>query len=224
MYGRMLTALVLFLALTFGGRPAVRAAGAPGPAEANPWSVLLEDGAAASVVPNAQTGTNLASIVLALVAAGAAAAALLWCREMTDRLTSVSVGILTAQEKQAVAEATAEYEGLSARLDELGHMVDARLGAIETGVGKGGHKVGQLESQLQRIDSDVRHLESRAVETERICRLVEAMAQDLARLRQFRSQVEQIHSRILKAFNGSLTQDGPNSRSGPENLSGKDTN
>jgi hypothetical protein len=217
MYRKMLTALVLFLALTLGSISAVRAAGAPGPAEANPWSVLLEDGAAASVVPNAQTGTNLASIVLALVAAGAAAAALLWCREMTDRLTCVSAGILTAREKQAVAEATAEYEGLSARLDELGHMVDARLSAVETGVGK-------LESQLGRIDSDTRQLESRTIEIEQACRLVKPMAQDLARLSQFRSRVEQIHSGIVQAFNGSLSRGRSASESAPESPAGRGAN
>jgi hypothetical protein len=209
MYEKTLTALVLFLALTVGSRSAVRAAEAPGPSEANPWSVLLEDGAAASVVPKAQTGTNLASIVLALAAAGAAAAALLWCRRMTDQLTSLGAGILTAQERQAVAQATAQYEGLSARLDKLGLTVDARLSAIETGV-------GQLESQLGRIDSDARQLESRTVEIEQTCRLVKPMAHDLARLSQFRSQVEQIHCGIVQAFNGSLTRDTSGSESGPE--------
>jgi hypothetical protein len=219
---------ILLLTLALVGGP-WRAATASGqrPQGANPWSVLLEDGATEPAAPREESKMNVASIILALAATGVALIALLWCRQITRRMAQLGAAVLTEREKLVVEQATNRVETFEARLDELsqtvntevcslGRTLDVRMKSLESAVARLEQQSEQLESRLERIDGDTRKLDSRTAETEETCRRIGPIAQNLARLEQFKGQVEQIHSRVLQAFNGSLTQDAGSDKSAPQ--------
>jgi chromosome segregation ATPase len=179
---------------------------------------------------------NVVPIILALAAAGAAAGALYWCYRMNEQMARLGAGLLTQEEKHAVARATARHDGLETHLDEFSSKLEARLSGLESSVSRLEgrfeqfeqrvaqleNRSGQFESRFAQVDSDIAQLQSKAAEAEETCRNVGPIAQDLARLAKFKGQVEQIHSRVLQAFDGVLAQsntppaDAPSPQEPPE--------
>ena len=152
---------------------------------------------------------NVAAIILALAAAGAAAAALYFSYKMSRQMARLGAGLLTQDEKQAVERATARHEGLEAALSGLESSVaqlQGRFEQFEQRVGQFENRSGQFESRFRQIESDIAQLQSRAAKAEETCRTVGPLAEDLARFAKFKGQVEQIHSRVLQAFDGVMAQ------------------
>jgi cell division protein FtsB len=123
------------------------------------------------------------SVVMGLLALGVALSALVWCRKLSESLTRLIVDTSNAKEKRQLAELANESQLLRTHVDRLRQS---------------------WEADTARLDSLAQQLESKIAWSEQARDSLGSVSKDLENLRNFRTQVEQIHARIQKAFNDDL--------------------
>jgi methyl-accepting chemotaxis protein len=151
----------------------------------NPWSVLWTNQSHESILKEQEAKMTTVSLVMALLALAVSVATLLWCQRVVRRVIGIEQGSLAGDERQRLLDAADRFASLQTQVD---HLRD------------------NLEDRLHRSDAVIGRVEGRLAEIEKSCGGLGPIARDLDGLKSFQNRVEQIHNRVLKAFNGDLAQ------------------
>jgi len=184
--GRYCLLRLIILFVLSQGVAASRAAEAPEQVNMprdNPLSVLFRRNPSTKLREDLERRMATVSIIMALLALGVAVPTLVWCKKLSESVTRLIVDTSGTDGRKRLAELANESQSLRAQADRLRQS---------------------WQTDTTRLESAVGQLESRIVELEQARSNLGTVSQDLESLRNFRTQVEQIHARIQKAFNGAL--------------------
>ncbi len=123
------------------------------------------------------------STVMALLALGVVTFTLVWCNRLSESVARLRAAVSDADGRKRLAELTNELQSLRAHADRLRQ---------------------NWQADTTRLESVIRQLETRVAAMEQTHNSLRTVSGDLESLRAFRTQVEQIHVRIQKAFNGAI--------------------
>jgi hypothetical protein len=186
--GRYCLLQLIVLAGLCQGGDASGAAAAPGrdsvPAD-NPFAVLFRPDPATELRRDLEGRMLTASIIMGLLALGIVVPTLLWCKRLSEGLARLQAAIPDADWRNRMADLTKELQSLHAQTDRLRQT---------------------WRADTTRLESVIRELESRMVELEQTGSRLGAVSRDIESLRGFQKQVEQVHARLQKAFNGALAE------------------
>ncbi|MHC4521508.1 MAG: hypothetical protein ACYTAS_23185 [Planctomycetota bacterium] len=145
------------------------------------WSRLTAEAHAQKVREREEKKMAIVSVIMALLALGAACFTMHLCQRTHRKMARVEAGVLSADEKRRLAESASEVASLR-------------------------HQVGQLQrtlqKQLEELKDSGKQLGEKVTGIEKACGGLAKMSGDLAQLKAFKDEIEGLHSRLRQAVNG----------------------
>jgi chromosome segregation ATPase len=179
------------------------------PEETGFWSKLIQEGRIRSAQERKEEQMASVSVIVALLAFASTACALYWCRRMHRNLSRFGADILNSEQKRHLLEGVAEIQPLRRQLDQLQHNLNEKLQQLKLSGSELDGKVIKVEQGLAQLQLSGEQLDGRIAEIEKACSSLGAMSEDLDTLKDFRENVDQLHSRLRQALNGNSAKAQP---------------
>ena len=149
--------------------------------EAGFWSRLAAEAHAQKVREREEKKMVTVSVIMALLALGAACFTMHLYQRTHRKMARVEAGVLSLDEKQRLADSAGEVASLRHQVSQLQRA---------------------LQKQLEELKDSGKQLGEKVSGIEKACGGLATMSGELAQLKAFKEEIERLHGRIRQAVNG----------------------